>query len=155
MGDILRLPLAWPPARKLDRRAAADAGGGQGTGFKNASASLATATYTNTKGSGAEIRERNGKLEIHVVFDSPTEAVKISAYQPEEGYRTDPRAAPSPQRIVPGPGGAWPEGKEDTIALYDVKSDQAGFIELRACSADGKTCKPPRLLALPGPPASH
>jgi WD40 repeat protein len=151
MGDILRLPLAWPPARKLDRRAAADAGGSKETGFREATAKLATATYANEKGSGAEIRERNGKLEIHVIFDRPTEAVKISAYQPEENYRTNPRAAPAPQRIEPAPGGVWPEGKEHSFPLFDVKTDQSGFIELRICSADGKTCKPPRLLALPSP----
>lgn len=95
MGDILRLPLAWPPARKLDRRAAADAAGSPGNGFKSAGASLVTATYANTKLSGAEIRERNGKLEVHVVFDSPTEAANIS---PPINRRTVTRLSRAPRR---------------------------------------------------------
>jgi hypothetical protein len=147
MGDILRLPLAWPPPKKVDRRAAVDAGRATNTGFRAARADLVAAT---DRGAGATIRERDGKLEVVVVFDQATEAVKLSAYLPRDGYEATPRAAAAPQRLEIAPGGAWPEGQEVTLPLWDVKTDQGGLIELRTCSAAGK-CGLPKLLELPAP----
>lgn len=147
MGDILRQPLAWPPPKKVDRRAAADVRGTGDTGFRSARADLVTAT---DRGAGAVLHERNGKLEVVLVFDRPTEAVKLSGYQPKDGYDATPRAAAAPQRIDHAPAGVWPEGKEVTLPLWDVKTDRGGLVELRTCSADGK-CGLPKLLELSAP----
>ncbi len=147
MGELLRLPLAWPPPKKVDRRAASDVRGSGDTGFRSARADLEAAT---DRGAGAAIRERDGKLEVVVVFDQPTEAVKLSGYQPKEGYDTIPRVAARPQRIHHAPAGVWPEGKEVTLPLWNVKTDKGGLVELRTCSAAGK-CGLPRMLALPAP----